>query len=50
MADPKLASPDHPIHELLKRRWSPYSFLARAVPDDVLRSLFEAARWALFFL
>ncbi len=46
MADPKLASPDHPIHELLKRRWSPYSFLARAVPDDVLRSLFEAARWA----
>ncbi len=46
MADPKVASPDHPIHEFLKRRWSPYSFLARAVPDDVLRSLFEAARWA----
>jgi nitroreductase len=46
MADPKLAAPDHPIHELLKRRWSPYSFLARAVPDDLLRSLFEAARWA----
>jgi nitroreductase len=46
MADSKLATPDHPIHELLKRRWSPYSFLARPVPDNILRSLFEAARWA----
>jgi nitroreductase len=46
MADSKLATPDHPIHELLKRRWSPYSFLARPVPDNILCSLFEAARWA----
>jgi nitroreductase len=46
MADPKVASTDHPIHNLLVRRWSPYAFLARPVPDDVLRSLFEAARWA----
>jgi hypothetical protein len=46
MADPKLAVTDHPIHELLRRRWSPYAFLPRPVPEDLLRSLFEAARWA----
>src|SRR5262245_56528100 len=42
----KQASPDHPIHELLTRRWSPYAFSDRPVSDDDLRSLFEAARWA----
>ncbi|MGA3193273.1 MAG: nitroreductase family protein [Candidatus Bathyarchaeia archaeon] len=42
----KQATPDHPIHELIARRWSPYAFAERAVSDDDLRSLFEAARWA----
>lgn len=42
----KHATPDHPIHELLARRWSPYAFAERPVSDDDLRSLFEAARWA----
>src|SRR4051812_5734054 len=42
----KHARPDHPIHELLSKRWSPYAFAGRAVTDDDLRSLFEAARWA----
>ena len=42
----KQASPDHPIHELHAKRWSPYAFADRAVSDDVLCSLFEAARWA----
>ena len=42
----KQASPDHPIHELIARRWSPYAFADRAVSEDDLRSLFEAARWA----
>jgi nitroreductase len=42
----KQATPDHPIHELLARRWSPYAFADLAVSDDDLRSLFEAARWA----
>lgn len=42
----KQASPDHPIHELIAKRWSPYSFADRAVSDDDLRSLFEAARWS----
>jgi nitroreductase len=37
---------DHPIHELITKRWSPYSFDARSVTDEDLRSLFEAARWA----
>lgn len=42
----KHATPDHPIHELLASRWSPYAFAERPVSDDDLRSLFEAARWA----
>ena len=42
----KAAAPDHAIHELLARRWSPYAFADRPVPEDDLRSLFEAARWA----
>jgi nitroreductase len=42
----KHATPDHPIHELLARRWSPYAFADRPVSDEDLRSVFEAARWA----
>ncbi len=42
----KTASADHPIHELLAQRWSPYSFSERSVTSDDIRSLFEAARWA----
>src|SRR2546423_570 len=46
MNAPKQATPDHPIHELLARRWSPYAFADRPVSRDDLRALFEAARWA----
>src|SRR5688572_16947203 len=42
----KQSTPDHPIHELIAKRWSPYAFADRAVSDDDLRSVFEAARWA----
>lgn len=42
----KHARPDHPVHELIARRWSPYAFDERPVSDEDLRSLFEAARWA----
>ncbi len=42
----KYASTDHPIHELLARRWSPYAFSDRPVPQADLCSVFEAARWA----
>ncbi len=37
---------DHPIHDLLCERSSPYAFADRDVSDADLRSLFEAARWA----
>ena len=42
----KQVSPAYPIHELIAKRWSPYSFAARPVSQDDLHSLFEAARWA----
>jgi nitroreductase len=45
MADMR-AKTDHPIHELLARRWSPHAFHDRPVPEADLVSLFEAARWA----
>src|SRR5260221_10854621 len=34
------------IHELIRNRWSPRAFSEKLVPPAVLRSLFEAARWA----
>lgn len=38
----------YPIHQLLQSRWSPYVFDSeKAVAVDDLRSVFEAARWAM---
>ena len=42
----KPAVNDYPIHEFLRRRWSPRSFSSRPVDNATLCSLFEAARWA----
>ncbi|MDH3716646.1 MAG: nitroreductase family protein [Planctomycetota bacterium] len=42
----KKATTDHPVHELITARWSPYAFADRAVEKSDLLSLFEAARWA----
>ena len=42
----KKANTDHPIHELITNRWSPYKFADRFVSKEDLLSLFEAARWA----
>lgn len=42
----KPAPTEHPIHELLRRRWSPRAFAARSVEPEKIASLFEAARWA----
>jgi nitroreductase len=42
----KTAVTDHPITEHLRERWSPRAFTDKPIPPDVLRSLFEAARWA----
>lgn len=38
--------PAHPVEPLFIDRWSPRSFTAEDVPDVVLLSAFEAARWA----
>ncbi len=40
------APSDFPVHELIRERWSPRAFADRLVPQEVLRSIFEAARWA----
>jgi nitroreductase len=42
----KPASNDHPIHDLLKKRWSPRAFDPRPIPPEHIRSILEAARWA----
>jgi nitroreductase len=42
----KLAETQYPIHDLLRRRWSPLGFSERLVEEWKLQSLFEAARWA----
>ena len=40
------ATTDYPVHELIQNRWSPRAFSDKPVPPEILRSLFEAARWA----
>jgi nitroreductase len=40
------ASNNHPIHDLLRRRWSPRAFDPRPIEKAKLLSLLEAARWA----
>ncbi|MGD9539185.1 MAG: nitroreductase family protein [Alphaproteobacteria bacterium] len=42
----KPATLDHPLHDLMRRRWSPRAFAAKPVPREALRSVLEAARWA----
>ena len=42
----KPADTQYPIHDLLKKRWSPRAFADRPVETAALQSLLEAARWA----
>jgi len=42
----KQAATDHPIHDPLAARWSPYGYSDREVDSADLRSLMEAARWS----
>jgi nitroreductase len=42
----KEADNDHPIHPLLKMRWSPRAFNGEPVDPGKLRRIFEAARWS----
>lgn len=41
-----VAPTDYPVHDLIRKRWSPRAFSAKPVSPADLRSLFEAARWA----
>ncbi|QDU63816.1 FMN reductase [NAD(P)H] [Planctomycetes bacterium Pan216] len=42
----KPADNNHPIHDLLAKRWSPLAFADRPVERSALLSLLEAARWS----
>lgn len=42
----KLAPNEFPILDLIRERWSPRAFADKQVPQNILRSIFEAARWA----
>ena len=42
----KTAQTQAPIHELIKKRWSPRAFAEKSVETEKLQRLFEAARWA----
>jgi nitroreductase len=42
----RLRDAAHPIHDLLRRRWSPRAFSDRPVEREKLLSVLEAARWA----
>lgn len=46
MPPSKPAETTKPIHELIRNRWSPRAYADRPVPNEILISLFEAARWA----
>lgn len=37
---------DHDIDPVFLSRWSPRAFTGEAMPDEILMSMFEAARWA----
>lgn len=42
----KTAKTDHPVHELIAGRWSPYTFSDKPVTNETLDAVLEAARWA----
>lgn len=42
----KPAESSAPLHELIRERWSPRSFVDRSVEPEKIQSLLEAARWA----
>ncbi len=42
----KEANTQYPIHELLKKRWSPRAFDEKPIEKDKLKRILEAARWS----
>lgn len=41
-----MRQPEYPIDPLFTDRWSPRAFSGESIPEDVLMTLLEAARWA----
>ena len=41
----KPATVDHPVHDLIRARWSPRAFADKPVDGPTLASVFEASRW-----
>lgn len=42
----KHAPTSYPVHELIRKRWSPRSFASYPVAPETLNQVFEAASWA----
>ncbi|MEX2600519.1 MAG: nitroreductase family protein [Balneolaceae bacterium] len=42
----KKATTDYDVHSIIQKRWSPRSFSDREVKPELIRKLFDAARWA----
>jgi nitroreductase len=42
----KIANTKFPVNELIKSRWSARSFSSKAIPDEELHTIIEAASWA----
>ncbi|WP_247784016.1 nitroreductase family protein [Bradyrhizobium sp. 170] len=42
----KIRAPEHPADLIFVNRWSPRSFSEHHIPEGVLYTFFEAARWA----
>ena len=46
MSDIKTAATVYPVHDLIKKRWSPRAFSEEPVSRTQVFQLLEAARWA----
>lgn len=42
----KKANTNHPIHEILVKRWSPRAFNGKKIEKKKIQRMFEAARWS----
>lgn len=42
----KPAPAEHPVHDLITKRWSPLAFSSKLIEPEKIQSLFEAMRWA----
>lgn len=42
----KKANTEYDVHDIIQERWSPRSFSDREVKPELIRKLFDAARWA----